>query len=99
MKFSPPILSCSNENICFQVGDYSFGFNGKDKESEFNSGAYDFGARIHDARLGRWMSVDRFVKQYASQTPYAYSNDSPILFIDIDGEKGTIYIQVMLDKN
>jgi hypothetical protein len=43
----------SSEDSSWSNDEYSFGFIGKDKESEFNIGAYDFGARIHDARLGR----------------------------------------------
>jgi RHS repeat-associated protein len=78
------------------VGDYSFGFNGKDKESEFNSGAYDFGARIHDARLGRWMSVD---PMYNIQvTNYGFVSNNPLLFLDEMGKvqrdpKGNIIFQ------
>jgi RHS repeat-associated protein len=68
------------------VGDYSFGFNGKDKESEFNSGAYDFGARIHDARLGRWMSVDPRGDEYVSISPYSFVSNSPLCSLDPDGE-------------
>jgi RHS repeat-associated protein len=67
------------------VGDYSFGFNGKDKESEFNSGAYDFGARIHDARLGRWMSVDPKFDIYPSYSSYNVILNTPISAIDPDG--------------
>jgi RHS repeat-associated protein len=85
MKSLPPIPSCSNENFYFHIGDYSFGFNGKDKESEFNNGAYDFGARIHDARLGRWMSMDGKYFRHFGITSYSYSASNPIYFIDSDG--------------
>ena len=37
---------------------YRYGFNGMERDPEHNSGAYDFGARILDTGLGRWMSVD-----------------------------------------
>jgi RHS repeat-associated protein len=69
------------------VGDYSFGFNGKDRESEFKSGAYDFGARIHDARLGRWMSVDPELKGYVKWSPYSFAFCNSINYLDLDGEK------------
>ena len=85
MKSLPPIPSFSTENFCFHAGDYSFGFNGKDKESEFNNGAYDFGARIHDARLGRWMSVDELVFKFPSMTPYNFALSNPLRNIDPDG--------------
>jgi RHS repeat-associated protein len=86
MKSLPPNPSRSNETICFHAGDYSFGFNGKDKESEFNSGAYDFGARIHDARLGRWMSVDDKYFRHFELSPFCFSNNNPVNYADIDGD-------------
>lgn len=66
-------------------GAYCYGFNGKDRESEFSSGAYDFGARIHDARLGRWMSVDMYVKEYVGISSYSNCYDNPVAFVDPDG--------------
>jgi RHS repeat-associated protein len=69
--------------------EYRFGFNGKDKESEFNSGAYDFGARIHDARLGRWMSVDEVRFLQPGWTPYRYCFNNPMGYVDPDGKYET----------
>jgi RHS repeat-associated protein len=68
------------------VGDYSFGFNGKDRESEFNSGAYDFGARIHDARLGRWMSVDAEIDKAPDWTPYRFGFNNSTRHSDSNGK-------------
>jgi hypothetical protein len=38
---------------------YRFGFNGQEQDNEVSGegNSYDFGARIYDSRLGRWMSV------------------------------------------
>lgn len=63
--------------------DYRYGFNGKEKDDELSSGDYDFGARIYDSRLGRWLACDPS-KQYSS--PFIYSGDSPVLLIDPDGK-------------
>ena len=40
---------------------YKYGFNGKEKDNEVNvdGGDYDFGARIYDSRLGRWLRKAR----------------------------------------
>jgi RHS repeat-associated protein len=70
---------------------YDFGFNGKEKLDEIhgNSGdEYDFGARIYDARLGRFLSLDPRERDYAWQTPYAYYKNSPISQLDLDGRGG-----------
>lgn len=76
----------------FDSPDYRYGFNGKEKMDEVtnNSGAtYDFGARIYDARLGRFMSVDPLAKNFAWNSPYAYAENRPIDGIDLDGKEWT----------
>lgn len=66
---------------------YLFGFNGKEKDDEtYGSGnAYDFGARIYEARLGMWFSIDPLCVKYPSLSPYIFCGNNPILFVDIDG--------------
>jgi hypothetical protein len=46
----------------------------------------DFGARVFDARIGRWLSVDPLQTKYASLTPYCFGSDDPIFYIDADGK-------------
>jgi len=67
---------------------YKFGFNGKEKDNEINvnGGDYDFGARIYDSRLGRWLSLDPLMRKYADLSPYNFCNSNPIFFLDIDGK-------------
>jgi RHS repeat-associated protein len=67
--------------------EYRYGFNGKEKDDEFSGegNSYDFGARIYDGRLGRWLSVDKFFRKFAPFTPYNFCINSPIFIIDIDG--------------
>ena len=65
---------------------YRYGFNGMEKDNENFEGAYDFGARILDARLGRWMSVDPLVDKYPKISPYSFVANEPIIKVDPDGE-------------
>jgi len=69
------------------TGVYRFSFNGMEKDDETygDGNAYDFGARIYDARLGRWMCVDPLFLKYPSLSPYVFCNSNPILFVDVDG--------------
>ncbi|MGB3619640.1 MAG: RHS repeat-associated core domain-containing protein [Catalinimonas sp.] len=62
-----------------------FQFNGKEKETELGLGWYDYGARMYDPALGRWMSVDPLTSEMPSWSPYNYTFDNPIRFIDPDG--------------
>ena len=68
---------------------YRFGFNGYEKESDWNGidgGMVDFGARIHDPRLGRFLSIDPEYKKFTSWSPYVFAANNPIAFIDEFGE-------------
>jgi RHS repeat-associated protein len=73
------------------AGGYRYGFNGKEKSDEIVEGDLDFGARIYDSRLGRWLSVDPQASKYPDESPYVFAANSPILYIDPDGEKRIVY--------
>jgi hypothetical protein len=52
----------------------------------------DYGMRIYDPRVGRFLSVDPLTKSYPWNIPYAFSENQPIWAIDLDGlEKITIH--------
>ncbi len=69
---------------------YRFGFNGKESDDEWNrdGNMYNYGFRIHDPRLGRFLSVDPLAPIYPELTPFQYASNSPIALIDIDGLEG-----------
>ncbi len=71
----------------FNSKEYRFGFNGKEKDDEtYGEGnEYDFGDRIYSPRLGRWLSVDPLQKKYSWLTPYHFTANNPILYVDKDG--------------
>ncbi len=68
-------------------GGYRFGFNGKeqDKETYGDGNAMDFGARIYDGRLGRWLSVDKEFSKGPAFSPYNAFLNNPVLLEDPDG--------------
>jgi RHS repeat-associated protein len=63
-----------------------FLYNGKELQSDLELDWYDYGARMYDASLGRFHTIDPKVDKYSSQSPYAYAINNPILFIDKNGE-------------
>ena len=50
-----------------------------------NGNSYDFGERIYDSRLGKWLSIDALTASYPFYTPYQFAGNKPIWAIDIDG--------------
>src|SRR5690606_3811209 len=68
---------------------YRYGFNGMETDNEIKEegNSYDFGARIYDSRIGRWLSVDPLQEKYPSLSPYVFVANNPIFFIDIDGRE------------
>lgn len=73
----------------YSSGSYRFAFNGKENDNEVHGAtgtSVDFGARMYDSRVGRWLSVDPKASTLSGWTPYAYGLDNSILFIDPDGQ-------------
>jgi RHS repeat-associated protein len=62
---------------------HRYGFNGKETDPE--TGLNDFGARLYDSRLGRWLAVDPLEKKYPDHSSYSYAGNNPILYVDYDG--------------
>ena len=65
----------------------NYSFNGKEKDDEVygDGNSYDFGDRMLDPRLGRWMSVDKMSYQFSAINPYNFALNNPIYLIDLDG--------------
>jgi RHS repeat-associated protein len=81
------------EERTFAATDYRYGFNGQEQDGELMDGAVVFKYRVHDPRIGKFLSVDPLAKQYSFISTYCFAANSPILYIDADGgaPKPTIY--------
>jgi RHS repeat-associated protein len=79
----------------YNAGEYRFGFNGKEKDDEVTgvTGAtYDYGFRIYDSRIARFLSVDPLAMSFPFYTPYQFSANMPIAAVDLDGLEAVIKI-------
>ena len=58
-------------------------FNGKELDPE--TGNYYYGARYYDPKISVWLSVDPLAHKMPNWSPYSFSFNNPIKFVDPDG--------------
>ena len=82
-------------------GGYRYGFNGKEKDDDIygDGNAYNFGDRIQDPRIGRWLSIDPLFNKFPNHSPYSFGINNPITIIDFDGRDIIGFIKEMTNKN
>jgi RHS repeat-associated protein len=74
---------------------YSFQNQENDKEIKGSGNSIDFGARIYDSRVGRWLSCDPLFGNQPSWSPYKAMYDNPMIYQDPDGMDEIIRIRVV----
>ncbi|MEQ6118622.1 RHS repeat-associated core domain-containing protein [Reichenbachiella sp. MALMAid0571] len=75
---------------------YRYGFNGKEKDIDLGGGTtatYDYGFRIYNPSIARFLSVDPLTSSYPWYTPYQFAGNKPIMAIDLDGLEEYIAIK------
>ncbi|NPD44852.1 RHS repeat domain-containing protein [Lentimicrobium sp. S6] len=60
-------------------------YNGKELQTDFELGWYDYGARFYDPQIARWHVIDPMYDRHYDWTPYAYVLNNPIINIDLYG--------------
>jgi RHS repeat-associated protein len=69
-------------------GVQRYGFNGKEGDDERMGGGgntYDYGFRIYNEHLSRFLSTDPLSANYPMLTPYQFASNTPLQAIDLDG--------------
>jgi RHS repeat-associated protein len=94
--FNPQIVSAQDyypfgmlqPGRSINVGGYRYGFNGKEDDNEIKGrgNCLDFGKRIYDTRLGRFLSVDPLIHNIPFYSPFLFAGNKPIVAMDQDGE-------------
>lgn len=75
--------------------NYRYGFNGKENDREANAtghGTQDYGMRIYNPSLGRFLSVDPIAQSYPWNSPYQFASNKPIAYIDNNGLEELHYV-------
>lgn len=76
-------------DVCDEDKDrYRFGFNGQEKDNELKGtgNSLDFGARMYDSRLGKFLSLNPDMDKYPYLSPFAFADNNPIYFVDVEGK-------------
>jgi RHS repeat-associated protein len=64
----------------------TYKYNGKELDRMNGLDSYDYGARLHNAPVGRWMSVDPLAEVDYNISPYVYCGDNPVIYTDPTGK-------------
>jgi RHS repeat-associated protein len=79
----------------YSSDSYDHGFNGMRKDDDMHGAtgtSYDFGARLYDPRVGKWLSIDPNAQKYPGISPYNFSYNNPLIFNDPDGKDGKLTV-------
>ncbi|EAY24004.1 RHS repeat-associated core domain-containing protein [Microscilla marina] len=66
-------------------GNYRYGFNGKENDQEWGKLIQDYGFRLYNPAIAKFLSVDPLSPSYPWYTPYQFAGNKPIEAIDLDG--------------
>ena len=84
-----------NYNQYTGADGYRYSFNGKENDVETvgtAGGTQDYGFRIYNPSLGKFLSVDPLTMDYPELTPYQFASNTPIQAIDLDGAEKDVVI-------
>jgi RHS repeat-associated protein len=75
-----------------RIDAYRYGFQGQERDDEIkgSGNSLNYKYRMHDPRLGRFLSLDPLFKDYPHNSPYAFSENRVIDAIELEGAESKI---------
>jgi RHS repeat-associated protein len=88
------------KNRDFISEKYRYGFQGQESDGEVKGegNSINFTYRMHDPRIGRFLSIDPLAGKYAYNSPYAFSENRVIDAIELEGLEKYIYSKFHNEK-
>ncbi|MEW4923131.1 RHS repeat-associated core domain-containing protein [Algibacter sp. 2305UL17-15] len=80
-------MTLPNRNGAIEPSLYRYGFQGQEKDDEVKGegNSLNFKFRMHDPRVGRFFAVDPLAAEYPHNSPYAFSENKVIQFVELEG--------------
>ena len=80
---------------------YTFAFQGQERDDEIRGrgNSYAFTYRIHDPRLGRFLSIDPLARNYPYYSTYSFSGNRVIDMIELEGAEPENHKFDLMDKD
>jgi len=81
--FGLTMAGISDKVLKAQYAKNNYRYNGKELQSkEFSDGTgleeYDYGKRMYNSQIGRWMNEDPLSDNFNGETPYIYAGNDPV---------------------
>jgi len=74
--------SYNRENATYN----QYKFSSKEIQDELSLDWYDFGNRMYNSQIGRWNRIDDFSDKYHTVSPYNYTLNNPLKYVDPAGD-------------
>ncbi|WP_026977134.1 RHS repeat-associated core domain-containing protein [Flavobacterium tegetincola] len=77
--------------IAVDRSNYQYKYNGKEYQDELGLNTYAYGWREYDPAIGRFNRIDRFSEKYLDTSPYHYTKNNPVFYVDVKGDSLAVF--------